>query len=128
MLKYYYKDFVIETILSNHEVYAEIWFKNSPEIRFNQNNSSTFDNFQNLNEISNDSSNNQEIVEANTSLLKNSLELCNMLQKCMGYIDEEGKSNSDDVTNFNLTKDMLKIRIKKVFFPNILSFYKFFLQ
>jgi len=128
LLKYYYKDFVIETILSNHEVYAEIWFKNSPEIRFNQNNSSTFDNFQNLNEISNDSSNNQEIVEANTSLLKNSLELCNMLQKCMGYIDEEGKSNSDDVTNFNLTKDMLKIRIKKVFFPNILSFYKFFLQ
>ena len=128
MLKDYYKDFVIETILSNHEVYAEIWFKNSPEIRFNQNNSSTFDNFQNLNEISNDSSNNQEIVEANTSLLKNSLELCNMLQKCMGYIDEEGKSNSDDVTNFNLTKDMLKIRIKKVFFPNILSFYKFFLQ
>ena len=128
MLKDYYKDFVIEKSLSNHEVYAEIWFKNSPEIRFNQNNSSTFDNFQNFNEISNDSSNNQEIVEANTSLLKNSLELCNMLQKCMGYIDEEEKSNSDDVTNFNLTKDMLKIRNKKIFFSNILSFYKVFIQ
>jgi len=71
LLKDYYKDFVIETIFSNHEVYAEIWFKNSPEIIFNQNNSSTFDNFQNFNEISNGSSNNQEIVEANTSLLKN---------------------------------------------------------
>ncbi len=122
MLKDYYKDFVIEKSLSNHEVYAEIWFKNSPEIRFNQNNSSTFDNFQNFNEISNGSSNNQEIVEANTSLLKNSLELCNMLQKCMGYIDEEEKSNSDDVTNFNLTKDMLKIRIKKVFFSKYFVF------
>jgi hypothetical protein len=122
LLKDYYKDFVIEKSLSNHEVYAEIWFKNSPEIRFNQNNSSTFDNFQNFNEISNGSSNNQEIVEANTSLLKNSLELCNMLQKCMGYIDEEEKSNSDDVTNFNLTKDMLKIRIKKVFFSKYFVF------
>jgi len=122
LLKDYYKDFVIETILSNHEVYAEIWFKNSPEIRFNLNNSSTFDNFQNFNEISNGSSNNQEIVEANTSLLKNNLELCNMLQKCMGYIDEEEKSNSDDVTNFNLTKDMLKIRIKKVFFSKYFVF------
>ena len=34
--------------LSDHEVYGEIWFKNSPEIRFNQNNSSTLDNFQNF--------------------------------------------------------------------------------
>jgi hypothetical protein len=56
-------------------------------------NSSTLDNLQN------GSNKNQEMVEANTSLLKNNLELDNMLQKFMDYIDDEEKSNSDDVTN-----------------------------
>jgi hypothetical protein len=70
LLKDFYKDFVME-----------------------KSNSSTLDNLQN------GSNKNQEMVEANTSLLKNNLELDNMLQKFMDYIDDEEKSNSDDVTN-----------------------------